>query len=565
MRIPFMGWRLLAVVGLAVAGLFVLAACKEEKAGPSGDLAADQVARLWLTGEPTSVDPSLADFDVATTMAKNLFATLLRFDPVEGVLHPYAAEEIPTKDNGGVSADGLTYTYHIREDAVWEDGEPMTADNFVYSLSRLLDPRIGSYYGTTFYNELIEGGTELSGATDATEAEIADLKDALGLRAVDARTLEIKLTRISHTFNLLMALWVTAGERQDVIEKYGDITNSKWTEAGNVVASGPFRLAQWQHGRRLVLEPNPAFWDEELTPTLTRLVFEIIEDENTAFSAYQTGEVDMVEVPLANLKTVEADPNLSKELVRVPQAGTFGFDFNHREPPFDDVNARRAFCAAIDRATLVDEIAQGRGNPTTAWYPPSLVPYFDEARGAELAFDADAAKADLDAYGKDPGQVKFTFANVATNPGQVEFLQGQWGTNLDANVKLDPLDAAAFQDAYNEGNYTMAFVGWVQDYSHPENWMIIWKTGGLLNTSGYSNPDFDKTVDDAIAEEDPAKEEALWKRAEEILVDEDVAMCPLVNHETVVLVKPYVRDFIITGVDGHPGDNFYWKTAVLEH
>lgn len=565
MRKSSRGWRFFMGALLAILAVLALAACQGGQ--PGGELASQQALRVWLDGEPQYIDPSKADFAAAVAIAKNTHATLLRFDPLSGQLLPYVAEQVPTRENGGISEDGLTYTYRISEGAVWEDGTPITAQQFVYSIYRLLDPRVASYYGTSYYSAFIEGGEELAAAVEAGEDEIEQLRQKVGVRALDERTLEVRINQPSGTFNFLMSLWPAAALRQDVIERYGDISNSQWTEAGNLVASGPFRLAEWQHGDHITLERNPNFWLKDMTPTLERITFQIIEDENTAFAAYRAGQLDAVEVPLAQMRSLAADSELGQQLIRVPKAATDGIAFNLNRSPFDKREDRLAFCQALDRETLVNEIRQGRGHATTAFLPPDFPPFSVEARGSELAFDVEKARANLAAggSGQDFPSLSFTYANTAPLPDQATFLQQQWKTNLGLDIKLQPLDPAAFQDAFIQADYDMAWIGWGEDYHHAENWLVPWRTGGILTLGGYSNPEYDTLVDQALAEADLEAAAALWRQAEELLIDQDVPFCPLVNDESAWLVKPYVRDFIITPADNLEGDYYYYKTAVLEH
>jgi oligopeptide transport system substrate-binding protein len=200
--------------------------------------------------------------------------------------------------------------------------------------------------------------------------------------------------------------------------------------------------------------------------------------------------------------------------------------------------------------------------------PPGLVPFFAEDRGKDLAFNLASAgrpAANPESSSETFSGTEFSFANVGPNPTRAEFIQGQWLGNLGIDIKLNPLDPPAFGKAFVTGDFDLAFVGFGEDYHHPENWLLLWTSDGGLNTGGYSNPEFDSTVEAALAETDPDEAVALWQRADEILMDEDVAMCPLMNSENAWLVKAYVRDFIMTGADGHPGDYFYWKTAILAH
>jgi oligopeptide transport system substrate-binding protein len=562
-------WLFTMTVLLAALAVSGLAACKGGGGGEySGELSDDQTLRVWLGGEPDYIDPSLADFETSVAMARNLFVTLLRLDPTTNEVLPYAATEVPTLDNGGISEDGTTYTFNIREDAVWEDGEPVTAHNFVYSLQRLLDPRLASYYGASSYAGVIAGGAELAFAVDADEATIEELAGSLGVRAVDDHTLEITITRPSNTFNLLMAMWPASALRQDVIEKYGDITNTEWTEPGNLVSAGPFRLEAWDHGSSITLGAVEDFWNEEMQPRLYEVVFNIIENETTAFSAYMSGDLDAVPVPLAELDRIANDPGYENQLRRVPLTTTFALAFNQTKPPFDDVEARKAFCTSADRDTLVSEVQQGQGVPTTSWLPSSLTPYYHADRGAGLAYNPDAAVdlvSDPGANRPAYGDVSIRFANLDPNSTRAEFLQGQWKENLGVDVTVEPMDPPAFGEAFGANDFDIAFVGYGEDYHHPENWMMMWLGESGFSVGGYNNPEFDAAVNTALAATDPDEELAAWQDADEILVDDDAAVCPLFAAENTWLVQDYVADFIMTGSDGQPGDFFYWQTAILEN
>lgn len=563
-------WLFAMTVLLAALAVSGLAACK----GGGGDdytygeLADDQTLRVWLGAEPDYIDPSLADFDTSIAMARNLFATLLRLDPTTNEVLPYAATEVPTLDNGGVSEDGMTYTFNIREDATWQDGEPITAHDFAYSLRRLLDPRLASYYGASSYADIIVGGADLAFAVDVDDAAIEELASAVGVEAVDDHTLEITITRPSNTFNLLMAMWPTSALRQDVIEKYGDITNTEWTEPGNLVSAGPFILEDWDHGASITLGATESFWNEEMRSTVSEIQFQIIENETTAFSAYLSGDLDAVPVPLAELERISSDPDYESQLRRVPLTTTFALAFNQTKPPFDDVEARKAFCTSADRDTLVAEVQQGQGVPTTSWLPSSLTPYYLADRGTGLAYNPDAAVdlvSDPGANRPAYGDLTLRFANIDPNSTRAEFLQGQWSENLGVDVTVEPMDPPAFGEAFGTNDFDIAFVGYGEDYHHPESWMLMWLGETGFSVGGYNNPEFDAAVNTALTATEPDAELAAWQDADSVLIDEDAAVCPLFAAEATWLVQDYVADFIMTGSDGQPGDFFYWQTAVLEH
>ena len=567
------GWPLLLTVICSIAAIALASACGGGDSGDSVELAPDQTLRIAISGEPESIDPGVAAFAESTAIAKNIFATLLRFDPTTSQVNPYVAVQVPTKDNGGISGDGLVYTFHLREDAVWEDGAPLAAGDFEYALKRIMDPRLGSYYGASFYSGSILGGTDVAAAVDADEDVLRDLISAIAVNALDDHTLEVTLSQPSTSFNLLMSLWPSAALRQDVIEQHGDIGNSAWTEAGSLVASGPFRLAEWDHGTRIVLENNPNFWNEDMMPTLTRIELVIIEDENTAYAAYLGGDLDMAPAPISSLRSLTESNGADGNLRRVPEVSNFALVFNMSQPPFDDVEARRAFCRSIDRGTAVAEIRQGSGTPTTGWLPPSLVPYYDETRGNDLVFDPEAARSSLstalsvasaNAGSASFPDVSITYADTGSNGTLMEYLQGQWKTNLEVDVGLEGLDPPTFGQTFFSGQFDLGYIGFGQDYHHPENWLLLWTETGALNAGGYANPAFTATIEAAMDEDDFDAAVALWQRSEEILIDEDVALCALFNSEATWLIDSNVSGLVMTGADSIPGDAFFWKIAVTK-
>ncbi|HZP26908.1 MAG TPA: peptide ABC transporter substrate-binding protein [Dehalococcoidia bacterium] len=547
-------------VALGVLALLVTAAmslaCETATKPASGDLSTDQTLRIAISGEPESLDPAVVSFGAAAGIERSLFATLLRFDPVTGQVVAYAAEQVPTVENQGVSSDGLNYTFKIKKDAKWEDGTPLTASDFEYAIKRILDPRVASYYGQTYYAGLIAGSDALAEAAKADPAVIEQLKQAVEVNAIDAHTLQIRLARPSATFNMLMSLWPSAAVRQDVVG--ADVTSSAWAEPGKLVASGSFRLVSWEHGSRVVLERNPQAWDKATKPTLQRIDLVIIDSAATAIAAYQTGQVDVAAVPASSLAAFSG----SDELHRVPVSATLAVVFNNSVPQFDSVAERKAFCQAIDRDTLVKQIGRGLGQPSTSWLPAGLDPWFDSQRGASLRLN-DAARTLLgsDNY----GAAKLIFANIDPESVRAQFLQGQWSQDLGVSIELSPLDPRAFGRAFGTGQYDMALVGFSEDYHHPENWLLQWMSDNPMNVASYNDPAFDSAIKAALRETNATKAVQLWQQADATLIDKDVAICPLMTQESAWVVKPYVDSLVLSGADGLAGDSFWWKTGILKH
>ena len=287
---------------------------------PSSTPTLPQVLRINLGGEPSQIDPNRASWANEVTIVHSCFEGLLYYNNSDLSLKTVGATEIPTVDNGGISSDGLTYTFKLNPKVTWSDGQKVTAKDYEYSLKRLFDPDLAADYTSFYFN--IVGGEDYYSATNATTEQKNQLRDAVGVKALDDYTLQIKLTSPLPTFLQLMALWPAYPVRQDIIEKYGD----KWTEAGTYIGNGPFMMKEWVHSDHITLVKNPNYWGT--TAKLDEIDIKMITDANAAYAAYQNNELDISGVPAGTEKTVMADPVLSKQILRYPQLVTFAFQFN---------------------------------------------------------------------------------------------------------------------------------------------------------------------------------------------------------------------------------------------
>ena len=351
-------WALLALVAVAILGT---AACGQ--GGKDDPSTVPQVFRARIAGDPETLDPQKGGFATDVSIMRQLFRGLVYFDQDLNVVAA-AAEEVPSVENGDISKDGLTYTFKLRDGLEWSDGSPLTAHDWEYSLKRFFDPNLGGnqYYQSFYY--VIEGAQEYNTALGTpdqprtpTEADLAKLREGVGVNAVDDHTLQIRLTTASNTFLYLMSLWPGYPVKHEAVDSLGDA----WTEAGSLVSDGPFMLTEWGHNQRLVLERNPYYWGPK--PGLERLELLVIPDDATAFQAYQNGEIDFTAAPPAQLQTLKTNPEFHAEA----QLSTFALMFNTVQKPFDDSVVRKAFARAIDRQAYVDLVAQGFGMPTTGW------------------------------------------------------------------------------------------------------------------------------------------------------------------------------------------------------
>jgi len=545
----------LVFLSLALALLLMLVVGCSKDETSSGD--ATQQLRTNLVGEPEKIDPNRAAFAQEITVVKQLFQGVLGFNQ-DLSLKPVTAEAIPTTSNGGISQDGKTYTFKLKKNVTWSDGQAVTAKDYVYSIKRMLDPDLAADYASFYYS--IVGSEDYNGAGKADATTKASLKDKIGVKAVDNNTLEIKLSAPEPTFLSKMALWPVYPVRQDVIEKYGD----KWTEAGNLIGNGPFVLKEWVHQDHITLEANPKYWGTK--PKLSSIMFKELQDENAALLAYKNGELDLVSVPAGSEKSTMADAVLSKDALRFNELTVFAFQYNVTKPPFDNKLVRQAIATALDRDTFIDKVRAGVGKPAFSWIPPGM-PGYDANLGSQYKLDSAKAKQLLAQAGYPDGKglptIAFSYSDTTGNRVIAQFLQGQMKDNLGINIVLDPQESKAFRQFLTQNKHQWALLGWGADYPDPENFLPgLFGTGTGNNHTLYANPEFDKLTKQASTELDNTKRLQLLAQAHKMVID-DAVIAPIYYRERFWLKKATVQGIKTTGMDAQvPGDFFYSEVSI---
>ncbi|HEV7663337.1 MAG TPA: peptide ABC transporter substrate-binding protein, partial [Chloroflexota bacterium] len=427
-----------------------------------------------LQGEPDNLDPNRSNFATEAAVVRQVFEPLLVFDkdlkPAPGAASSY-----------DVSADGKTYTFHLKQGAKWSDGQPVTAKDFVYSFTRLLDPATAADYASFFTDAGIVGATDFNAGKGSA--------DALGVRAKDDNTLEVQLEQPSGYFPNLAALWVVAPVRQDVVAKGPGWAQDPSTYIGN----GPFKMSEWVHQDHITLVPNANYVGTK--PNLTKVTFLMVTSGEADYAAYRNNERDWTLVPDADVAAVRADPQLSKEAHEYTELTTFWLVMNNGKAPFNNPLVRKAFARAIDRDAMIRDIASGVGKPALSFIPPGM-PGFQADLGKDIVFDAAAAKDLLKQAGyADPTQfppVTFRFGTTSSNQSRAEFIQAQLKQNLGVTIQLDSMESKAYQAVYKAKDYDLAWTGWGADYPDPQNWMApLFGCNASNNKYNYCNPQFD--------------------------------------------------------------------------
>jgi len=522
----------------------------------SGVPAGTQVFTVNLGGEPESIDPNLSSWAVSRSVILRCFDGLLGFNK-DLSLKTMVAKEIPTTANGGISADGLTYTFKLKG-YKWSDGKSVVAGDFVYSIKRMLDPVNAAEYASFYYD--IVGAQAYNGAADKDAATQASLKAAVGVKAINDTTLEIKLAQPRPTFLSLMALWPVYPVREDIITANGD----KWTEAATFVGNGAFKLTEWVHQDHLTFEINPNYSGTKAK--LSKITYKMITDANASWAAYLNGELDMSGPPSGTEKTVMADATLSPQIVRYNDLTTFAFQFNVHKAPFDNKKLRQALSCAFDRQAYIDSVRGGVGKVALSWIPPGM-PGYNATLGQDYAFNPTKAKQLLSDAGFPAGaglpELKFQYSKTGLNPPLAQLLQQQLKDNLGIKLTLEPMESAAFSKLVNGNGETWAFFGWGADYPDPDNWLPeLFGTGAGNNHTTYSNPEFDTLAAAAKKELDNTKRLKMWDDAQ-TMVMADAPIVTVFYRERFVLVKPYVKGFTPAGMDGQiAGDEFFELVSI---
>jgi len=522
-----------------------------------GGSAGEGIFTVNLAGEPPSIDPNLSSWAASRSVIMRCFEGLLGFNK-DLSLKAVVASEIPTVANKGIAADGKTYTFKLNSKATWSDGKKMTAKDFEYGIKRMLDPTYAAEYASFYYD--IVGAEAYNGAVKETDANKASLKAAVGVKAIDDATLEIKLAQPRPTFLSLMALWPVYAVREDIIAANGD----KWTEAGTYLGNGPWKMTEWVHQDHITFEPNTNYWGTK--PKLGKITYKMVTDQNASWAAYLNGEMDTSSPPSGTEKTVMADPTLSPQIVRNAELTTFAFQFNVHRAPFDNKTLRQALCCAFDRQAYIDNVRGGVGKVALSWIPPGM-PGYNAELGKEYAFNPTKAKQLLSDAGYPAGknlpELKFQYSNTGLNPPLAQLLQQQLKDNLGIGLTLVPMESAAFSKMVNDEQEDWAFFGWGADYPDPDNWLPeLFGTGAGNNHTTYSNKDFDALAAKAKQELDNTKRLQMWDQAQ-TMVMADAPIMTVFYRERFVCVKPYVKGLTPTGMDGQiMGDMFFENISI---
>jgi oligopeptide transport system substrate-binding protein len=557
-------------VALVSAGLFVVAACGGSNGTPSANLApaAQQILRANNGVEPNSFDPTQQTYTYEAAVGRNAFESLLKPKTDLTDVQPAGAKSYD------VSPDGLTYTFHLQPGAKWSDGKPVTASDWVYGYQHLLNPALAAGYVDPFFDGTIAGAQNY-GTVDVSSASAIDsFLSGLGLTAPDASTFVIKLQHPAAYFKWVVTLWMGVPIRKDVVESAAggtfastDTTKAEvWANnAATIIGNGPWKVAEIAAKDHVTLSPNTNYWGG--TATIQKVILYEIADGNTAFSQYQTGALDIIGVPLADVTVVRNDPVLSKQGKLIPTLSNYWISYNSKKTPLDKADVRMALSKSIDRNKLVTDLEHGNGAAQGTLIPKGMSGY-DTSDNAQ-SFDPTAAKALLTKAGvsvADLSKLKLLTRNSTGSKTINQFLVDQWNTNLGTSIQLDVIDSKTVTSRIRKGNFDIyGLDGWIGDYPDQQDWFDIFLTGAChnLNWGCATIAGYDDLVNKADSELDQAQRNKDYLTAQKMLVDQAVVGFMYQPYE-YDLIKPYVGGLSITSGDDQnlPGDP-RWNTAYI--
>ncbi len=522
-----------AMMVSAFAGCGNGAAVSSAAEGTGSKAPASQSLSVSLGAEPATMDPALNQAADVTTVMNHLFEGLTRYSSDHKIINAQA-KEIKKSD------DHKTYTITLRDDIKWSDGKSVTAGDFEYAWKRAVDPKTASQY-VYIFDPVLNANEIAAGKMD---------KDKLGVKATDDKTLVVTLRAPCAYFDELLSFTAYFPVRKDIVEG-----NDNWTQDPKTyISNGAFKLKDWSHKESITLEKNPNYYDKDKIK-LDTLKFVLLEDDSPRLAAYQNDEISFCyTIPVEEIATWQDKPDFQI----LPDLSTNYCIFNTTKKPFDDVRVRKAFSLAIDRNYIAEKVTKKAQAPAGAFVPTGLqdedsTKQFREVGGDYISIKsedyeknvAEAKKLLSEAGypdGKDFPSVEYVTNPASMNNALAEALQNMWKTELGVNVTISQQEWSVFLDTRNKANFQIARGGFGVDFNDAVSMLDLFVTDGGNNSGKYSNPEYDKLIEQIKATDDNKVRMPLLHQAEDILM-RDMVVAPTTYRTRIVLLNPKVKGY----------------------
>jgi oligopeptide transport system substrate-binding protein len=443
-----------------------------------------------------------------------------------------------------ISNDGKSYTFFIRENALWSNGDPVTADDFVWSWKRMLSPLMASEYAYQLFT--------IKNAKEYNHGIITDFSE-VGVKAIDNKTLHVELENATPYFLSLLAHYSTYAVHPPTILKFGKIdeAGTLWTRPGNFVGNGPFQLVDWKLNYIIKVERNPFYWDKDVVK-LNEILFYPIDSVLTEERMFRTGALHIANsIPLDKIETYTQQ---HPELISInPYLGTYYYRFNVNKEPLNNPLVRLALSMSIDRNAITKSITKGGQIPAFTFTPPNTKGYY--AKNDAIRYDPKLAKKFLSQAGFENGQgfpeIELTYNTSDGHRRIAVAIQQMWKDNLNIKVKLSNQDWKVYLSRIKSLDYQIARAAWIGDYPDPNTFLDMFVSNGGNNQTGWSNITYDNLIASAAKEADPIKRYSIFQEAERILMEESPIM-PIYTYTRILLKHPTVKGWYPNILDIHP-------------
>jgi len=488
-----------------------------------------QTLHLGNGAEPGDLDPQTSTVYTDYNILIALFEGLTAIDEATSQAVPGAAER------WDVSEDGLTYTFHLRSDGRWSNGDPVTAHDFVTSFQRILTPSLGAEYAYMLYPVKNAEAFNLGKLDDFSQ---------VGFKAIDDLTLQVSLDRPTPYLLALVAHQAWFPIHPPTVRKFGGLAQrgTRWTQPGYLVGNGAFVLKEWIPNVRITVEKNPTYWDAANTK-LNAVVFYPNDNISTDERNFRAGQIHITyDLPPEKIPSYRRQ---SPSPLRIdPLLETLFIRFNTTRPPFDNKKLRQALARAIDREAICRILLHGSRSPAHFYTPPNTAGYTAEAR---VPTDFDEARRLLAEAGYPGGKGLAPFElqmnTDSINKAVFEAIQEMWRRELGVRVRLTSSDFRVYLDNQINLAYQVTRSRWVGDYNDPTTYLDMYVTNGANNQTGWSNAEYDRLIAEASRTQDQAARFALLQKAEAILLDE-APVAPVFFGSRTYLIHPSVKGWV---------------------
>ncbi|WP_217586421.1 peptide ABC transporter substrate-binding protein [Lentibacillus saliphilus] len=540
-------WVLLVVFGVILLGLTVACTATDDselendasnQAGEdenganhegNNDSADEKVLRINNGNEPTSFNPPKGFDSVSYSPLNNLLEGLTRLGE-DHTPQPAMAEK------WDISEDGTTYTFTIRSDANWSNGDPVTADDFVYAWTALLDPEKG--FPSAFLGYFIKGGEAFNSGEGSA--------DDLGLQALDDKTFEVTLEAPAGFFLNLVTNPAFFPVNHQVAKE-----NPDWhAEADTFVANGPFKLQSWEHDNEFVMVKNDRYWDKAAV-NLDEIRWYMVNETTTEYQMFDNGELDMASIP-----SEMSDQLINNDNVQIEdQGGLEFFRFNLQKEPFQNKKIRKAFAFAVDKQQIAEYVVKNKAKPAFGFVSPGFQSPegtdFREANGDLVPFAPDEAKKLLEEGMAEEGydelpEVVLSYNTSETHKSVAEAIQSMYNEHLGLDVTLENKEWQVFSEEQKALELQLSRSSFLFDYADPVNFLESFITDSSMNRTGYSNAEYNDLIEQAKTEPEEEKRWAHMYEAEKMLA-ENMPIFPIRYYNQVSIQNPD-----LTGVLRHP-------------